>query len=200
MARPTHEDADANSSPVRLTAVQVRRLEPDQLLVLSVAECVVVLCRDGMESFLVGRFTAPGFRLFVVLLLAEEGASYAELFAGLRCDEGCIRAVLARASLQVPAFLEEVQRQQRMLDRLTREELKVEHKQVRRVLTGSSGVEGVLEAGGVGWKVENDYGRGYRLLSAKERSTPRATQLTLEGYLLEEVARKTRTRQDTNHS
>ncbi len=198
MPQATPEDAGANSSPVRLTAVQVRRLEPDHLLVLGVAECVVVLCRDGMESFLFGRFTAPGFRLFVVLILASESASYAELYAGLRCTEACFRAVLARASLQVAAFEEEVQRQQLMLDRLTREELKVERKQIRRVLTGPSGVAGVLEAGGFGWKVENAYGRGYRLVSAKKRSTPQATQLTLEGYLLEGVVRQARNRPDTN--
>jgi hypothetical protein len=198
MPQATHDDAGANGAPIRLTSVQVRRLEPDHLLVLGVAECVVVLCREGMQSFLVGRFTAPGFRLFVVLLLAEDGASYAELYAGLRCKEECFRAVLARASLQVAAFQEEVQRQRLMLDRLTREELKVEHKQIRRVLTGPSGVAGVLEAGGFGWKVENAYGRGYRLVSANERGTPRATQLTLEGYLLEGVARQARNRPDNN--
>ncbi len=172
MPQATHEDADASGGPLQLTPVQISRLEPDQLLVLGVAECVAVLCRAGMRSFLFGRFTAPGFRLFMVLLLAEKGASYAELYTGLRCTEACFRTVLSRASLQVAAFQEEVQRQRQMLGRLTREALKVEHKQIRRVLTGPSGVAAVLKGGGFGWQAENHYGRGYRLISAKERETP----------------------------
>lgn len=199
MPQATHEDADASGGPIRLTAMQVSRLEPDQLLVLGVAECVVVLCREGLQSFLFGRFTVPGFRLFVVLLLAEEGASYAELYAGLRCTEACFRTVLARASLQVVAFQEEVQRQRQMLGRLTREELKVEYKQIRRVLTGSSGVAAVLEAGGFGWQIENQYGRGYRLISAKDRDPDRPRQLSMDGYLLDGVLRQARTQKDTHH-
>jgi hypothetical protein len=198
MPQATNDDADTPGAPMCLTARQVKRLEPEQTLVLGVSEHVVALCREGTQSYILGRFSAPAFRLFVVLVLAEEGATYAELYAALRCTEACFRAVLAAASLQVAAFQEEVQRHGQALGRLKRNALEVERKQIRRVIFDSSGVAPALESGGFGCQVENQYGRGYRLISAEETTSDRPRQLSMDGFLLDGLLRPPRARKDPN--
>ncbi len=160
------------SDPVRpdliqLSPQQIRLLTKDQTLLLNLSERVVTLFGEARKTQAQGRFADHAFRMFAILFIAHEGASYDTLYAGLYCSEVCLRRVLTAASLKLREFQHEVAQRQAYLARLKDSALEAEIKQIRRAVKGEGGVAEVLRAKGFGWMIQTIYRKGYLMMAEK---------------------------------
>lgn len=149
---------------LHLSHLQCMLLAQDQSLTINVSEHIVTLLGDTRQVLAQCRFPHYAFRMFVLLLIAKEGASYDVLYAGLYCSEACLHRLLRVDSLKVPAFQQEIARQQAYLRSLEKGAIETEMKQIRRAIKGPAGVAVLLMAGGFGWNVQTVYGKGYLLV------------------------------------
>jgi hypothetical protein len=162
-------DAPPGEQVLYLLPAQVRLLAPNYTLLISITECMVALSGEDHRVLALGRLTEYAFRVFVLLLVAPKGASYAELYAGLNCSNDCLEELITHATLQLPAFQEEVRASQAFLTKLTRSARQIEIKQVRRAIKGPAGLSEMLRSKPFGWRVQTLHRRGY-LLVAQERN------------------------------
>ncbi len=149
---------------LHLSHQQCTLLAPDQSLTIYVREHIVSLLADTRRVLAQCRFPRYAFRMFVVLLVAEEGADYDALYAGLYCSEACLSHLLTVGSLKIPAFQQEMARGRAYLRSLKKGVIESEMKQVRRAIKGPAGVSTILQTNGFPWNVQTAYGKGYLLV------------------------------------
>jgi hypothetical protein len=162
-------DASPGEQVHYLHPTQVKLLAPNHTLLISSIEQMVTLYGEAHRVLAIGRLTEYAFRVFVLLLLAPAGASYAELYAGLKCSKTCLEELILHATLRVPAFQEEVKISQALLATLTRSARQIEIKQVRRAIKGPVGLSEMLRSKPFGWRVQTLHRKGY-LLVQQERN------------------------------
>jgi hypothetical protein len=181
-----HNDMVISADLIQFSPHQIRLLTPDQSLLLSLSERVVTLFAETRKILAQGRFSDHAFRMFTVLLIASEGASYETLYAGLYCSGACLRRLLVATSLKVPEFQHEVAQRRAYLAALRDGALEAEIKQIRRAVKGSAGVADVLRTKGFGWMIQTIYGKGYVLVAESAGGENASSQ---QGKLADETAR-----------
>jgi hypothetical protein len=159
------DDPPSGEQVLSLFPQHLRLLARHQTLLISLEDRVVTLYGEARRVLALGHFSAPAFRLLVVLLLAPEGASYEVLYAGLSCSDERLRQLLAERTVRVPAFQEEVAACRAYLEPLTHRARQTEFKHVRRAVKGPFGVADVLLRRGFGWHVQTLHRQGYLLVT-----------------------------------
>lgn len=156
---------------VYLSPEDVRLMPAGHCLVINAEEQIVTLLhQETVRVVAQKQFPAYVFRALILLLKSTQGASYAQLFACLRCPEQVIRQLLAAPSAeQVREFQVDVAYWQRYLEQVALkgpQALNRELKPVRRAVKETRGLQPLLQQNGFDWRVRALYRRGYILLRA----------------------------------
>jgi hypothetical protein len=156
---------------VQLSAEAVRLLPVGYRLILNVREDIVTLLSPE-AGHIVAQCVFPhnAFRALVILLKSPRGASYAELYAAMRCPETVIRQVLASSSAdQSEEFQVYVGLWHQHLEQAALKgnlALERELKPIRRAVREKRSVHALGRECGFGWRVRVQTRRGYQLLRA----------------------------------
>jgi hypothetical protein len=156
---------------VHLSAEEVRLLPVGYRLILNISEEIVTLLPPEAGRIVAQCiFPHNAFRALVILLKSPRGASYAELYAAMRCPEAVIRQVLAQASAdQSEEFQVYVGLWHQHLEQVAlrgKPALGHELKPIRRAVKEKRSVHTLGRANGFGWRVRAQPRRGYQLLRA----------------------------------
>jgi hypothetical protein len=156
---------------VYLSAEEVRLLPAGYRLTLNIAEEIVILLPPEAGRVVAACvFPHNAFRALIILLKSPRGASYAEIYAAMRCPENVIRQILAApAADQSEEFQVYVGIWQQHLEQVALKgnlALERELKPVRRAVREKRSVHTLGRENGFGWRVRIQTRRGYQLLRA----------------------------------
>jgi hypothetical protein len=156
---------------VHLSAEEVRLLPAGYRLILNIAEeTVTLLPPEAGRIVAQAVFPHNAFRALVILLKSPRGASFAEIYAAMRCPETVIRQVLAAATAdQSEEFQVYVGLWHQHLEQVAlkgKQALGHELKPVRRAVKEKRSVHTLGRDNGFGWRVRAQPRRGYQLLRA----------------------------------
>jgi len=156
---------------VHLSAEEVRLLPVGYRLILNIAEEIVTLLSPEAGRIVAQSvFPHNAFRVLVILLKSPRGASFAELYAAMRCPDTVIRQVLAAATAdQSEEFQVFVGLWHQHLEEVAlkgKQALAHELKPVRRAVKEKRSVHTLGRDSGFGWRVRAQSRRGYQLLRA----------------------------------